>query len=233
MFRRESPRFADRSEAGRQLGERLRHLRLDRPIVYALPRGGVPVGVEVAAALGAALDLVLVRKLGAPFQPELAVGAVVDDGEPETVLNPEIIALTGTREDYIVAAREREIAEIARRRRHYLADRPGHDPRGRAAVVVDDGLATGATARAALHALRRRGPAQLVLAVPVASPETLAAIRSEADQVVCLHEADLVSGIGGFYGDFHQLSDAEVIRLLDAAAGRNAEGCRGQPIGSP
>jgi putative phosphoribosyl transferase len=224
-------RFADRSEAGRQLGVRLKRLRLDRPIIYALPRGGVPVGVEVAAALDAPLDLVLVRKLGAPFQPELAVGAVVDGGEPETVLNPEIIALTGTREDYIVAAREREIAEIERRRRRYLADRPGQDPRGRAAVVVDDGLATGATARAALHALRRRGPAQLILAVPVASPDSLVAIRPEADQVVCLHEADLVCGIGGFYGDFHQLTDAEVIRLLDAAAARNVREGGGQPTG--
>ena len=210
------------------MGERLKCLRLDRPIVYALPRGGVPVAAEVAAALGAPLDLVLVRKLGSPFQPELAVGAVVDGGEAETVLNQEIVALTGTSEEYIAAARARELAEIERRRRLYVADRPRPDPRGRAAVVVDDGLATGATARAALHALRRRGPGRLILAVPVASPDTIAAIRSEADEVVCLHVEELYRGIGSFYDDFHQLTDGEVIRLLDTAAARDARERKGE-----
>ncbi|MBW8269284.1 phosphoribosyltransferase [Caldovatus sp. SYSU G05006] len=213
--------FADRAEAGQRLGVRLRRLSppLERPIVYALPRGGVAVGAAVAAALGhAPLDLVLVRKIGAPGQPELALGAVVNGAEAETVLNADVVALTGADEAYIARARAQALAEIERRRQLYLAGRPRPDPRGRAAVVVDDGLATGATARAALHALRRRGPARLVLAVPVAPPETIAALRGEADEIVCLAESEIPFGIGGCYADFHQLDDAEVIRLLDAAA---------------
>ncbi|TCZ63250.1 phosphoribosyltransferase [Roseicella aquatilis] len=213
-----SGRFADRREAGRLLAAQLRGLGLERPILYALPRGGVAVGAEIAAALDAPLDLVLVRKLGAPFQPELAVGAVVEGDPPETVLNPDIITLTGTSEAYLAEARRRALAEIERRRGLYLAGRPRPDPRGRTAIVVDDGLATGATARAALRALRRRGPARLLLAVPVAAPETLAGMRAEADEVVCLLARDLHRGVGGFYDEFHQLTDEEVIRLLDAAA---------------
>jgi len=223
MFASRPRRFADRHEAGRQLGERLRSLRLARPVVFALPRGGVPVAAEVAAALSAPLDLVLVRKIGAPLQPELAVGAVVDGEESETVLNAEIVALTGTSEAYIAVARERELAEIERRRQLYLAARARLDPRGRDVVVVDDGLATGATARAALHALRRRHPARLILAVPVAAPDTLSAMRGEADEIVCLRQEELFRGIGGFYDDFHQLTDEEVVRLLDAATARHAK----------
>jgi putative phosphoribosyl transferase len=209
--------FANRPEAGRLLGERLKQLRLQNPIVYALPRGGVPIGAGVAAALGAPLDLVLVRKIGAPMQPELALGAVVDGAGVETVLNDDIVALTGASEAFIKAARARELTEIERRRQLYLAGQPPLDPRGRAAVVVDDGLATGATARAALRALRRRGPSRLVLAVPVAPPEAIASLRREADEVVCLNEAVVFRGVSAFYQDFHQLSDAEVIRLLAAA----------------
>ena len=147
---------------------------------------------------------------------------MVDGPEPETVLNEDIVAATGTTEAYIAAARDRALAEIERRRRVYLGTRPRPDPRGRAAVVVDDGLATGATARAALQAMRRRGLSRLVLAVPVAPPDTLAALRREADDVVCLVEAEIFSGIGAFYADFHQLEDAEVLRLLEAAAARQA-----------
>jgi predicted phosphoribosyltransferase len=215
-----TPRFPDRAEAGRQLGEALRREGLVRPIVFALPRGGVPVAAEVAAALGAPLDLVLVRKIGAPGQPELALGAVVDGAAPAMVLNPRIVAGSGASEAFIAEARQRAVAEIERRRQLYLAGRARPDPAGRDAVVVDDGLATGATARAALQALRRRGPARLILAVPVASPGALAALRDEADRVLCLQEDDLRHGVGGCYGDFHQLDDAEVIRLLDAAAAR-------------
>jgi predicted phosphoribosyltransferase len=221
MWGPEPALFADRAEAGRRLGERLRGLNLDRPVVYALPRGGVAVAAEVAAALGhAPLDLVLVRKLGAPGQPELALGAVVNGAEAETVLNEDVVALTGADEAYIARARAQALTEIERRRRAYLAGRSRPDPRRRAAVVVDDGLATGATARAALHALRRRGPSRLVLAVPVAPPETVAALRGEADEIVCLAEHPIPFGIGGCYEDFHQLDDAEVVRLLDAAAGQ-------------
>ncbi|MCX8133435.1 MAG: phosphoribosyltransferase family protein [Roseococcus sp.] len=212
-------RFADRAEAGRLLGARLRGAGLDRPVVYALPRGGVAVAAEVARALDAPLDLVLVRKLGAPGQPELGIGAVVDgQSTAETVLNPAIMRATGADEAYLARAREAALAEIERRRHLYLAGRARPDPRGRAAVVVDDGLATGATARAALQALRRRGPARLLLAVPVAPPEAVAALREVADEVICLREPDPFWGVGAHYDDFHQLDDAEVIRLLDAAA---------------
>lgn len=214
MPRHDHDRFADRTDAGRRLAARLRALQLDRPIVYALPRGGVPVALEVATALGAPLDVVLVRKIGAPGQPELALGAVVDGDAAEMVLNPAIVAATGATEAFIAASRRRELAEIERRRDLYAQGRAPLDPRGRVVVVVDDGLATGATARAALHALRRRGAARLVLAVPVAPPGATASLRGEADEVVCLVEAELFRGVGGLYDDFHQLTDAEVIALL-------------------
>lgn len=217
MLRSEFTRFADRSEAGRLLADRVKALRLPDPIVYALPRGGVPVAVEVATALGAPLDLVLVRKIGAPEQPELAVGAVVDGDPPELVLNAEIAAATGADDTFIAGARRCALTEIERRRARYLAGRPPMDPTGHAAVVVDDGIATGASARAALHALRRRGATRLVLAVPVAPPETIALLRTEADDIVCLIEAEIFFGIGGFYRDFHQLTDAEVIAAIAAA----------------
>jgi predicted phosphoribosyltransferase len=212
--------FADRADAGRQLAERLLAMQPLRPVVYALPRGGVPVAAEVAAALKAPLDLVIVRKLGAPGQPELAIGAVVDGGQPETVLNERIAALTGADDAYVAAARREALAEIERRRAAYTAGRPSPDPRDRTAILIDDGLATGATARAALHALRRRAPARLVLAVPLAPPDTLEALRAEADEILCLLETDLLAGVGGCYRDFHQLEDAEVIQLLDEAATR-------------
>ncbi|MCS6890967.1 MAG: phosphoribosyltransferase family protein [Rhodovarius sp.] len=222
MWRAERPRFADRAAAGRELAAAVAALHPERPAVYALPRGGVAVGAEVAAALGAPLDLVLVRKLGAPLQPELAIGAVVDGTAPEMVLNEDILRATGAGPDYVEAARAAALAEIDRRRALYLRGRARIDPAGRSAIVVDDGLATGATARAALHALRRGGPARLILAVPVAPPDTLAALQAEADQVVCLHRPARFPGVGAFYQDFHQLEDAEVIRLLDAAAARGA-----------
>ena len=205
-------RFRDRAEAGRLLAQRVAALQPEKPIVYALPRGGVPVGAEIAALLDAPLDLVLVRKIGAPGQPELGIGAVVDGGE--TVLNPEIVAATGASESYLAERRRQEMAEIERRRRTYLPGRASRDPAGHTAVVVDDGLATGATARAALLALRLRGASRLILAVPVASAPALAALRQEADAVVAVIEAELLHGIGGHYLDFHQLEDEEVIGLL-------------------
>jgi predicted phosphoribosyltransferase len=219
-MRRRGALFTDRAEAGRRLGAMLRGRGLERPVVYALPRGGVPVAAEIAAALdGAPLDLILVRKIGAPGQEELAIGAVAEgDAAEAMVLNPGIVALTGADDAYIEATRAREVAEMARRRRAYLGGRPHLDPRGRAAVVVDDGIATGATARAALRALRGRGAARILLAVPVAPSETVAALRQEADEVVCLAEHHLPHGVGGCYDDFHQVGDEEVVALLDAAA---------------
>lgn len=222
----EMPRFAGRKEAGRLLAARVVALGLRNPVVYALPRGGVPVAAEVADALHAPLDLVLVRKIGAPGQPELALGAVVDGDAPETVLNPHIVAATGASEAFIEAARRRELAEIERRRTRYLAGHPPVDPAGRDAVVVDDGIATGATARAALHALRQRGAARLVLATPVAPADTLEALRGEADEIVCLFVPAPFFGIGAFYRDFHQLADDEVVDLLAARSPPRAPGAR-------
>ena len=213
-----SGRFVDRRDAGRQLARRVAALKLDHPIVYALPRGGVPVAAEIAAVLDAPLDLVLVRKIGAPMQPELAVGAVVDGESPELVINHDIARLTGATQEYIDAACARELAEIERRRKRYLPDRPRPDPKDRTAIVVDDGIATGATAIAALHALRKRGARRLVVAVPVAPPDTVARLAREADEVVCLLEPVDFWGISSFYADFHQLEDEEVTRALEAAA---------------
>jgi putative phosphoribosyl transferase len=206
--------FIDRSEAGRRLAQALLPYRERRPVVLALPRGGVPVAAEVAAALDAALDLVLVRKIGVPAQPELAMGAVVDGGAPIVVRNDDVIALAGVTEAEFNAIRDRELAEIERRRRLYLGSRAPAAVEGRVAIVIDDGVATGATTRAALRAIRLRGPAQLVLAVPVAATDTLAALRTEADQVVCLEDHISFGAIGFYYADFRQLSDQEVKDIM-------------------
>lgn len=206
--------FLDRADAGRRLAARLQALGLDRPAVFALPRGGVPVAVEIANALMAPLDLVLVRKIGAPGQPELALAAVVDGEAAQTVINENIRALTGATGEFLKTACDRELAEIERRRALYLGGRPHVSPIGRTAIVVDDGLATGATARVALQALRRQGAARVVLAVPVAPPEALEAMRAEADLVVCLETPHPFFGVGAFYDDFHQLDDEETLAAL-------------------
>jgi putative phosphoribosyl transferase len=202
--------FIDRSDAGRGLARALLCYRDRRPVILALPRGGVPVAAEVAAALNAPLDLVLVRKIGVPEKPELAMGAVVDGGAPIVVRNDDVIALAGVDEAEFNAVRDRELAEIERRRRLYLGDRVSADVAGRTAIVIDDGVATGATTRAALRALRLRRPARLVLAVPVAPTDTVAALREEADEVVCLETHASFGAIGFYYADFGQLSDQEV-----------------------
>lgn len=213
-----SERLLDRREAGRLLAQRVAALKLERPIVYALPRGGVPVAAEIAAALNAPLDLVLVRKIGAPRQPELAVGAVVDGKQPELVINQGIARDTGADDEYIQSVCRRELAEIERRRSRYLGNRPRTDPRGRTVVVVDDGIATGATAIAALRALKKRGAGRRIVAVPVAPIDTVDRLRQEADEVVCLMQPLDFWGISAFYVDFHQLDDDEVTRALDTAA---------------
>jgi putative phosphoribosyl transferase len=217
-----SHRFADRAEAGRRLAARLVRFKSERPLVLALPRGGVPVGFEVAQVLAASLDLILVRKIGAPFQPELAIGAVVDGDEAETVLNRALVADPRISADYLQRERARQLEEIERRRRLYAAGRPRVEARDRTAIVVDDGIATGATMEAALHAVRRACPRRLVLAVPVAPPDTIERLRPEVDEVECLMTPACFGAIGAFYADFRQLSDADVIALLERAAARGA-----------
>ncbi|MFZ5719608.1 MAG: phosphoribosyltransferase [Pseudomonadota bacterium] len=206
--------FRDRTEAGRKLAEALGAYRGRDVVVLALPRGGLPVAAEVARALGAPLDLLLVRKLGAPFHEELAMGAVADGEPPVTVRNPDVIGMIGVGEAGFAAVRNRELTELERRRRVYLGDRPPLSVRGRTAIVVDDGVATGATTRAALRSVRAREPSALVLATPVAPAGALESLREEADAVVCLEDLGGLGAIGAHYLDFRQLSDDEVIEIL-------------------
>jgi putative phosphoribosyl transferase len=212
--------FADRAEAGRLLAERLAGMGLADPLVLALPRGGVPVGAEIARRLGAPLDVALVRKLGAPDQPELAIGAVADGQSPEIVLNTELVATMGLGEDFIAAEAARELAAIDRRRKDYAGVRLAVEPAGRTAIVVDDGVATGMTMQAALRSVRRRGPAKLVAAAPVASRGAVAMLRRECDEVVYLSAPRRFGSVGSFYRSFGQVSDEEVAALLREAAAR-------------
>jgi len=206
--------FRNRTEAGQRLAGALAGYAHEPAVVLALPRGGVAVAAEIAAALQAPLDLVLVRKIGVPRQPELAMGAVVDGSEPLVVRNEDVIALAGIGESEFQAVRDRELIEIERRRRRYLGERPRAEIADRVAIVVDDGIATGATTRAALRATRLRRPRTLVLAVPVAPTDSLAALRAEADEIVCLEDHEDFGALGFYYADFRQVSDQEVIDIL-------------------
>jgi len=207
--------FRDRSDAGKKLALALQGRKGDDPVVLALPRGGVPVAAEVAAALGAPLDLILVRKIGAPMYQELAMGAVVDGGAPVVVRNDVVIDEFRIDEAEFRRACDRELGEIARRRRLYLGNRAPIDVRNRVAIVVDDGIATGATTKAALRAIRMRKPKRLLLAVPVAPTDTLREMRDEADEVVCLEDYEYFGAVGAYYEDFRQTTDQEVIDTLD------------------
>jgi putative phosphoribosyl transferase len=206
--------FRNRFEAGRKLALRLKRYKDQQPVILALPRGGVPVAAEVAAALDAPLDLVLVRKIGVPSQPELAMGAVVDGGSPIVIRNEDVIRLAGVDEAEFQAVCDNELAEIERRRQRYLGGRERADVKRRLAIVIDDGIATGATTRAALRATRMREPKKLVLAVPVAPTDTLAAMQEEADEVICLEDHEIFGAIGYFYDDFRQMTDQEVTDIL-------------------
>jgi putative phosphoribosyl transferase len=208
--------FDDRRDAGRQLAHAARGYAVEDPVVLALPRGGVPVGYEVAKALGAPMDLVFVRKIGAPGHPEYGIGAVVDGDPPQVVLN-DVARQLGIPAAYVEEQKRRELQEIERRRRAYLGDREPLAVKGRTVIVVDDGIATGGTVRASLRALRGAEAGRLILAVPVAAADTIESLRSEADEILCLATPEPFYAVGLYYRDFDQTSDEEVVRLLGAA----------------
>jgi putative phosphoribosyl transferase len=213
--------FPNRAEAGRMLGAALASYKDERVVVLGIARGGLPVAREVAEALGAPLDIVVVRKLGAPGQPELGIGAVVDGDHPRAIFNQEVIESLGVGDDYINREIERQLKEIKRREIEYRGTEPAVPLAGKTVIVVDDGIATGSSVRAALRGVRRAKPKQVILAVPVAPVETVEALRDDADKIVCLETPENFFAVGQFYRDFHQVSDGEVKRIL--AARRPAE----------
>lgn len=214
--------FRNRREAGQLLVQAALHLKDANPVVLALPRGGVPVGFEVAQALGAEFDVLLVRKIGAPGHEELGIGAIVDGANPQIVLNDEIVRMTGATPAYIDAEAARQLAELERRRKAYRGGGNPVELKGRTVIVVDDGIATGGTVKAALQGLRLASPARLVLAVPVAPAESLAALRTLCDELICLMSPSPFYAVGAHYLDFSQTSDEEVIQLLEAASRKAA-----------
>lgn len=204
--------FRDREDAGRQLAEKLKGQPLADPLVLAIPRGGVVTGAVLARELGAELDVVLARKLRAPFNPELAVGAIGEDGEE--YLADFAWTIRGVDDEYLERERAHQIAEIARRKERFRAGRPAAGIAGRSVIVTDDGIATGATMLAALHVIRARQPRELIVAVPVSPPETLDTLARHCDRVVCVLKPTWLGGISGFYADFTQVEDEEALRLL-------------------
>lgn len=217
------PILRDRAEAGRELASALEELGpLTDPLVLALPRGGVPVGAEVSRALDAPLDVLVVRKLGLPSQPELAMGAITSGSI--RVLNPDVVEALGLPEDVIDQVTEREGRELERRERAYRGDAPPADVEGRSVILVDDGVATGSTMSAAIAALRQRNPREVIVAVPIAPIETCARLRREADRVVCLHTPEPFLAIGLWYREFTQLADEDVMDALAAAGASPGRG---------
>ncbi|MCL6509070.1 MAG: phosphoribosyltransferase [Anaerolineae bacterium] len=209
-------RFRDRSQAGRLLARRLqRYAGRDDVVVLALPRGGVPVAYEIARALKAPMDVFVVRKLGVPGEEELAMGAIASGGV--RVLSHELIAELGLTDEDVERVTARELAELNQRERVFRGDRPFPNLEGRVVILVDDGIATGATMRAAIRAVRAHRPARVSVAVPVGAPQALEALQDEADELICLLTPDLLMGIGAWYEDFAQLKDAEVIAYLQRA----------------
>ena len=209
--------FANRDDAGRQLAEQLRGLAPERPVVLALPRGGVPVAATIAAALDAPLDVLVVRKLGVPFQPELGMGAIGEDGV--RVLNDDVIERAGISAEEIAQVEARERAVVTDRAQRYRAGRPRVEVAGRTVIIVDDGVATGGTARAAVRLAKARGARRVVLAVPVAAPAALADLAADADAIECLLQPDPFVAVGAWYGNFKAVSEEDVAAIL-ASAGR-------------
>lgn len=214
--------FRSREDAGARLAAAVadhvaRHPEVEAPVVLALPRGGVPIGFAVARALGAPLDLLFVRKIGVPFQPELAAAAVIDGEDPQLVVNRSVVEQAGVTDAELEAGMRRELDVIDRRRRDWLGGRAPIAVAGRDAIIVDDGVATGATTRAALRGVGMKGPRSVTLAVPVAPRSTLAELAREVDHIVCLATPEPFHAIGEHYLDFAQVPDAEVYRLLEKA----------------
>jgi len=205
--------FSDRKEAGEILAGKLKKLRLENPVVLAIPRGGVVVGYEVARKLKAPLDVIVPRKLGAPGNPELAIGAVAEDGT--IILDSSLIDYLEVDEEYIKKEKERQVKEIKRRLNVYRGRFSRLEIERRDVVIVDDGIATGATIRAAIASARKRKPMSLTLAVPVAPPSTIEKLREEVDRIVCVSTPEPFFAIGRFYTDFRQTTDEEVIQLLE------------------
>lgn len=210
--------FRDRTEAGQRLAEVLKEMDrttpFEHPAVLALPRGGVPVAYEVAKDLGAPLDVLIVRKIGAPGHPELGLGAVVDGSPPQVVLNPTVMEMVKPSQAHVDAETQRQLDEMERRRRAYIGDRTPLQTRSRTVILVDDGIATGGTVRAALQGLAQARPSRLILAVPVAPRDLIPPLRSQADEVVCLETPEPFIAVGLHYQDFRQTTDEEVIDLL-------------------
>jgi putative phosphoribosyl transferase len=209
--------FRDREEAGQQLAERLTPYRDENPIVLALPRGGVPVGYELARALGAPLDVLVARKLGAPHQPELGIGAVAPGGVQ--VVDEELLLWLDVPEEQLESMAREETAEVEHRMRLFRGERPEPEVRDSTVILVDDGIATGVTARAAIEYLLRQEPRRLVLAAPVCAAETAEALRYEVDELICLEVPPDLRAIGFWYQNFEQISDEEVVRILERARG--------------
>lgn len=214
--------FANRRAAGRELAGSLRHLRNSAPIVLALPRGGVPVAFEVASALHAPLSVLIVRKIGFPGHEEFGIGALVLAGEPQMVLNEELVQRLRPDPTRVQEIVKRELAEGERRKSLYNAETLP-EVRHRTVILVDDGVATGGTARAALQALRREDPAWLVFAVPVGSPESISELAAECDEIVCPYQPRMFSAVGAYYRDFAQTGDGEVLDLLAKATSASSD----------
>jgi putative phosphoribosyl transferase len=218
--------FRDRAEAGQLLAAEIAGLGLSDPVVLALPRGGVPVGAAVAEALSAPLDVLIVRKVGAPGNPELAVAAIVDGNPPDVVLNRSIVEAYGLDEDEVAQLVSRERPELDRRREAYRGTRHALSVRGKTAIVVDDGAATGTSMKVALRAVRHRGPREIVVGLPVAPPDTVDKLRPEADRVVCLSRPAGFRALSLHYRRFPQLADEEVQETLHAIARERAKRLR-------
>ncbi len=212
--------FLNRRDAGHRLAAALLHLKADKPVVLALPRGGVPVAYEVALALDASLDVLLVRKIGAPGHPELGLGAVVDGAHPQRVLNEVVMQQVRPSPEYLEAEEQRQLAEIERRRKLYCGDRAPVSVEGRTVIVVDDGIATGGTMKTALAALSQAGVKHLLFAVPCAPAEVVEEMYRDIPDGICLHAPERFRAVSLYYTDFTQTTDEEVVALLDSASQR-------------